>query len=166
MTFTVCSLAGEVWETLCNKQSIFLPFPHFTFQNALWRHVPSFPRPSSTWSFHSAYICKNSKLCLWGSLLVPSTIKNNLSRVLFQRILDQCSGRKSFGLFFGHFHQHYNWFVHCYCLPGSLGFWRPRNTVISLKELNLNVIQICSLNELRPVIYKCPPNFQILSSDA
>lgn len=129
-------------------------------------HVPIFPHPFSTWSFYSAYICKNSTLCPWGSLLVPPTIKNKLSGVLFPGDSVSAQGES-------HWTESLAIFTNTavdLCMITicrlSLGFWRPRNTFISLKELNLHVIQICSLNEFRPVICKCPPNFQSLRSDA
>ena len=151
----------------CAINSVFLPSPPSAFQNALWRHSsPLSPTLSSTPSLHSASICQELQTLSLGpkaASLWASPLTQNLALwSLFPRGLCLRAQGES----------HLNGplavsptlqFICASLLCARLwSYGGEGDADISLKELNLNGTEICSLNEFGLRIYQCPSTFQIL----
>lgn len=115
------------------------PLPGAFFTLLTFERIPD----GVSW-FHSGP-SYDSRLCLSGVLFPEDSVSVLKEKVIWQILWVFSQTRPS---------------VCALLLSARLWGWGGQgDAVISLKDLNLNVIQICSLTEFRPVIYKCPFNF-------
>lgn len=143
-----------VWETWCNEPSVVLPFPHSAWRMRSWgtspfSHPPLYPKLSLSISVTQGWF-PGAPLLSYSKLPSPESC--------FQRVL--CREKV---IWLSLAVSPTSQLTCAFLLSARLwGYGGKGDPAISLKELNPDGVQICSLNEFGRMIYPCPSNFQIL----